>query len=318
MKNKKVILILCILILIAAIGVTLYFGLNRKVEVIQQQESDYHTIVHNGEEYEYNSSITTILLLGIDSEEASVQGQSDAIELLVIDRENKRMKVLSISRDTMSEIRLFDAEGNDLGWHEQHINLAYAYGSNPQSGCMYSMQAISRMLGGIPIVHYAALNMDMLPKVQNLVGPIQVIVPNDSTALINPEWTKGAAITIHNNNVESFLRSRDTGENYSNEDRMQRQKAYMEAFQVALKDQISNNFNKMVSEMFDVVQDATSNIGIQDIETFANMLLTYEFDSNTDMIELKGENVSGAYHDEFHLDKEALNQLVVDLFYKKK
>ena len=26
------------------------------------------------------------------------------------------------------------------------------------------------------------INMDMLPKVQNLVGPIQVIVPNDSTA----------------------------------------------------------------------------------------------------------------------------------------
>ena len=99
---------------------------------------------------------------------------------------------------------------------------------------------------------------------------------------------------------------------------MQRQKAYMEAFQVALKDQISNNFNKMVSEMFDVVQDATSDIGIQDIETFANMLLTYEFDSNTDMIELKGENVRGAYHDEFHLDQDALKQLVVDLFYKKK
>lgn len=296
----------------------MYFVLNREVDVIQRQEDDYHQITYNGVDYEYNSSIITVLLLGIDSEEKQIQGQSDAIELLIMDRENKKMKLLSFSRDIMTDIRLFDAEGNDLGWHEQHLNLAYAYGNSPQNGCMYAMQAVSRLLNGVPIVHYAALNMNMLPEVQNLVGPMHVIVPNDSSILIDPTWSKGSMITIDANNVEKFLRSRNTGENYSNEDRMERQKAYMEAYQSELKNRIKNDFDSMVINMFNITKQATSNISLNDIETFANMILEYDFNQESDMIDIKGENVSGAYHDEYHVDEAALRELIIELFYKKK
>ena len=47
------------------------------------------------------------------------------------------------------------------------------------------------------------------------------------------------------------------------------------------------------------------------------MLLSYSYDSNSDFYTLQGENKTGELHDEFEVDQEALQQLVVELFYEE-
>ena len=96
----------------------------------------------------------TLLCMGIDTTDDS-EGQSDVIDLMVLDRENEKMKILSFSRDSMVPIRIFDASGKSLGWEEQHLALASSYGSTQERGCLLTCEAVSKLIWDIPIVYYA-------------------------------------------------------------------------------------------------------------------------------------------------------------------
>ena len=53
------------------------------------------------------------------------------------------------------------------------------------------------------------------------------MVLDDDYIDINPLWKKGKKIVINRDNVEEFVRSRNTSKDYSNKTRMQRQKLYI-------------------------------------------------------------------------------------------
>ena len=54
------------------------------------------------------------------------------------------------------------------------------------------------------------MDLSILPELQNVVGELQVTVPNDSLVEVDPTWTKGSVVTLNADNVESFVRTRDT------------------------------------------------------------------------------------------------------------
>ena len=92
-------------------------GLSSSVEKWQEG-----TITYNEKKYVYNTSIETYLLMGIDNDEPvstakdSVSGgQSDAIFLLVANKETQQMSIISINRNTMTPIEIYDENGKDLG-----------------------------------------------------------------------------------------------------------------------------------------------------------------------------------------------------------
>lgn len=318
MKNttKSKAILVTIIGLVIVLIITIVFSQKMFIKDVDNTESqDYHTLVVDGKSYEYNTSIVSILLLGLDVENIDERGQADAIELLLLDREHKEIYLLSIPRDTMTDIRLFDVEGNDLGWQEQHLNLAYAYGSTPESGCMYTSQAVSRLLKNVPITRYAALNISMLERVHNVVGTLEVKVPNNSLVSYDSSWRKGQTVTLTSDNVETFLRARDTDQDFSNQDRMERQKSYLIAYFEAFKKELEKDFDNTVSKMYDIINKLTSNISFSDMEDFANMVLEYHFDADANCYTLEGKNIVGNYHDEYNVDQEALLALVKKLFY---
>lgn len=314
-KSKKIYLGI-IIGLVAVLIITLIVSQNVNIKKVNNTQSqDYHQLVVDGKTYEYNTSIVSILLLGIDVENDNERGQADAIEVLLLDREHKQIHLLSIPRDTMTDIRLFDVEGNDLGWQKQHLNLAYAYGSTPESGCMYTSQAVSRLLKNVPMTRYAALNISMLEKVHDIVGTLEVEIPNNSLVAYHSSWIKGQTIRLTSDNVETFLRARDVDQEFSNQDRMERQKAYLIAYFDALKKALEKDFDNTVTKVYDIINKITSNISFSDMEDFANMVLEYEFDADTGYSTIEGENIEGNYHDEYNVDQEALTNLVKKLFY---
>src|SRR5699024_12285160 len=65
-----------------------------------------------------------ILLMGTDEREGDV-GRSDAMMIMTLDPKNEQMKVISIQRDTRTEIV---GKGT-----EYKINNAYAFGGNDMS-----------------------------------------------------------------------------------------------------------------------------------------------------------------------------------------
>lgn len=316
-KTKTGILIGILLVLVALLACMLFFFKEETGNEDTSSTSDYHQIEYNGKNYEYNSSITSILFMGIDSTNPEQMGQADAMQLVLLNREEESIQVIALSRDIMTDIHLFDVEHNDLGWDKQHLGLAYAYGDSPKNGALLTSQAVSKLLHDVPVVHFAAMDLSILPEFQNVVGDLQVTVPNDSLVKVDPTWTKGSVVMLNADNVEKFVRTRDTGQDFSNTDRMERQKAYIGAYVQKIKEMLTNDFDNTVQMLYNVCMNMTTNITLDDIQAFSSMLLSYSYDSNSDFYTLQGDDKTGELHDEFEVDQEALQQLIVELFYEE-
>ena len=283
-----------------------------------EPERAYRRITVDGVDYQYNTDLITILLLGIDARDGGMSGQSDAISLLVFDRGEERMRVIGISRDSMVPIRVFDVAGNDLGLDTQHLALAYAYGTNPDKGCLLAQEAVSDMFHGIPIIYYGAASLSALPDFQNIIGEITVRIPDDSLEFKDDDLKEGELLTLDSENVEEFVRTRDIETEFSNSGRMRRQRIYVEAYLEKLKTLLKEDFSGTVSRMEDVFSSTVTNISLNEISSFAEMALSYSFDPDEDYYIVQGTDQEGAYHDEFLVDEDALQQLVLQIFYRKK
>lgn len=308
----------CFSIALCGGGLFYLYENNKEVHVDDKEKQvDYRLIEKDGKEYVFNSNQIAILLLGIDSSDQKSLGQSDSIDLMLLDREDETIKFLSISRDTMCDIRSFDASENDLGWSKNHLALAYAYGNNPESGGMLSMEAVSKLLNGVPIINFVSADISSLAAFQNLVGPITLTIPDDSLSYLGIGWDKGATITIDETNVEKYLRSRNTGAAYSNEARRQRQEAYIDAYMMKLKNLLNQNFSATVKKLGSVYGRVTTNLSINELDAYAEMILTYSLDKDS-FSSISGKEKQGVLHDEYHIDEAARDALVLSMFYKER
>ena len=318
-RNTYIGMVIIVILVIALAGSLIYINSTKKKVNTKDHSSDYHEVTYQGKKYRYNSSVISILLLGIDKTKkdknrATSQGQSDAMEMLLLDRSTKKLKLLTIPRDCMTPIESFDGSGESLGWDKNHINLAYAFGDDEESGCMHAMQAVSKMLYNVPISYYGAMDMDNLDALQNIVGDLKVKVPNNTLVKVEG-WKKGDVITINARNVEKYVRTRNTDVAFSNETRMERQRSYFQAYYEKLKVLLKKDFNGTVSKMYSLVEHVTTNISYDNLETFGNYVLDYSFDDGS-YYTIPGHYVSSDLYDEYTLDQTALHKQVITLYYQ--
>jgi len=100
-----------------------------------------------------------VLMLGVDEREGD-KGRSDTIIALAVNPEKNSIKMLSIPRDTRTEI---------VGRGTQDkINHAYAFG-----GVEMSMDTVEKFLD-IPIEYYIKVNMEGFQEIVDSVGGITV------------------------------------------------------------------------------------------------------------------------------------------------
>ena len=285
--------------------------------------SSYRNIVYKGEKYQYNNRITSILYAGVDSsgkmEEALQYGEkarADSIALVVMDEKNHKMTILSINRDTMTKIRKYTMNGNDKGLYTTHIGYAYSNGDGGKVSCENLCEAVSLLLSDIPVKRYVVTNQDSMPYINNLADKITLTVPNDDLADKYPEMTQGAEMTLDDSNIHDFLQYRDTSERFSNEGRMERQKAYVTAYVNKLKSmdekELENAWDSL-DDMKDYIQTSiTRNQYLELIKTLRKAEFTQD-----SFITLQGTDQEGDLHDEFYVDEEALMETVTGLFYEK-
>lgn len=62
---------------------------------------------------------------------------------------------------------------------------------------------------------------------------------------------KQKKIVINRDNVEEFVRSRNTSKDYSNKTRMQRQKLYIQTYNNQLKTKLTNDYSITLQKMYD-------------------------------------------------------------------
>lgn len=334
-QRKRYLMLLIVLIIVAAVGGGGYYlwrqtaetaGMksaaqeNTQVSEKKTAAADGDTIECQGAVYKYNDHLSNYLFMGIDTREAvetyetqQDAGQADAIFLVSMDRATEQLKVLFIPRDSMTKIEVFNPSGKSLGLTTDHINIQYAFGDGKQKSCELMKTAVSSLLNGLPIQGYCSMNMDGIPVITDFVGGVELTVPDDSLAEVNPEFTKGAQVTITGENAEQFVRYRDTTKTQSALARQERQKAYIQALMKKAQEKASQNAG-FVTGLYESIQDYTvTNMG-NDI--FAK-LLTASTNGLEDTRTVPGEGVQGENFDEYHVDEDALNDLIISMFYKK-
>lgn len=282
------------------------------------QNSDI--VEYKGETYKYNDHLSNYLFLGIDTREAvdtyqsqADAGQADAIFLVSMDRATEKIKVLFIPRDSMTRIEVFNPYGQSLGETTDHLNIQYAFGDGKEKSCELMKTAVSDMLDGLPIQGYCSMNMDGISVITDFVGGIQLTIPDDSLADVNPKYKKGAVVDITGETAEQFVRYRDIGKTQSALVRQERQKTFLQALVQKAQEKAGEDAG-FVTGLYDSVKSYTvTNMG-NDI--FAKLLAASQ-NGITDTETVPGEGTHGENFDEYHIDEDALSDLIISMFYEK-
>lgn len=280
----------------------------------------YRTITWKDKEYQYNSLITTILYAGLDStdplkasETYSNKARADSISVVILDKKKKKMSILALNRDTMTEIRRYTRTGEDMGTYVSHLGYAYSYGDGGEVSCEDLKEAVEKLLG-ISIDEYAVTNQSSITSINDLVGGVTVTVPNDDLAALYPELKKGAVVTLDDSNVKDFLQHRDTAADFSNEGRIERQQAYVTAYVDLLKNRLASEPDQLWQEIGQMNDYLQTSITKNKYLSLARLLEKVSF-TDADYYRPTGKDSAGELHDEFYVDEDALKQLVIDLFY---
>lgn len=146
----------------------------------------------------------SVLLLGIDNEEDNV-GRSDTMIMMVVNPEKKSTKMVSIPRDSYTEI---------IGrGHKDKINHAYAFG-----GVEMAMETTENLLD-IPVDYVVQVNMKSFKDIVDAVGGVNVNSTLDFKQN-GHQFNKG---NIHLNGEEALayvrMRKEDPNGDFGRQDR---------------------------------------------------------------------------------------------------
>lgn len=133
----------------------------------------------------------SVLVLGVDEREGD-KGRSDTIITLTVNPEKNSIKMLSIPRDTLTEI---------VGRGTQDkMNHAYAFG-----GVEMSMDTVENFLD-IPIDYYIKVNMEGFKDIVDAVGGI--IVTNDFAFSEESFQFKQGTLNLNGEEALAYVRMR--------------------------------------------------------------------------------------------------------------
>lgn len=321
MNRKKVVTVAFVVLAICLLAGIFGYGIWHKGRMLEkkkqqeqarmdEQKDDWE--LDDADAYTYNYNLTNILFMGIDTNEefqerkAGWAGQSDSLVLMSMNKDTKQVKLLQISRDSMADIEIYDRDGERTGSQRMQISTQFAYGDGKKRSCQLTMNAVSNLLYEIPIHSYVAINIDGIAKITELMGGVTLTVPEDYTA-IDPDFKKGATVTLQGQQAERYVRYRDTSVSGSNSARMERQEQFIEALIQQLEGKSVSWYQKIWSGAED---DIITDITVDEMEKLA------KFQMEDEIYRVPGEVQSGEHYDEFIVDGKKLKEIMLKLFYK--
>ena len=290
----------------------------RDEETEDWQEGD---IRYNGVHYRYNADILTFLFMGIDrleeaqpAGEGEYGGQSDALFLLVLDPHRKKMSVIGIPRDTMTELEVYETDGRYIGTARGQITLQHTYGDGMEESCVRSVQAVSKLLYGLPVHGYCAINMGAVPLLNDAVGGIRLYSREDMQ-LTDIKIKEGEEVLLEGLNAYDYVHNRDVSSFNSAGDRLERQVQYLEAYAAAAMGRLKEDITFPISLYGVLERYMVTDISVDEVSYLATQAVGYSFD-RADMHTLAGETVMGDRFEEFYVDEKALYELILGIFYE--
>lgn len=277
-----------------------------------------------GHTYRKRANLTTILFMGIDQDEdvASVPaylrylsgGQADFLRLMVIDPLEKTITQIEIDRDTMTPITMLGTMGGELGYWTAQICLSHGFGDGKEQSCGFTVEAVSNLLYNVPIKYYAAMNLDGISVMNDMLGGVTVTLADDFSH-IDPTMAKGTTLTLVGDQAEIFVRTRMSMDVGTNEARMKRQQQYLTQMMELLNQKLHESSN-FIGSLFDSLSPyLCTNMSRAQMITEAWSVKDY---TRLPLVSIEGVHEVGSDgYMQFLADEKSLEQVMLDVFYKK-
>lgn len=345
-KHKRVLIacfsvVICILFVVAGFWAVRAIGKSRlydtahteqpNMQIVSEEETLTETeksqwkegwVKYKGDIYEYKEDILTFLIMGIDKDsdvkevkEGTDGGQADALFLAVVDSSDKSIKIVGINRNTMTDIKIYDEEGNYVDTVKAQIAVQHGFGNGVEKSCEYQKEAVENLFYGLPIHGYAAINMSAIATINDAVGGVDVTVLEDLTQ-IDKSLVKGEQVHLMGESAFWYLKYRDTNIFGSADLRLARQKQYLDSFLDAAKNAAKRDISVVLDLYQAVMPQMVTDISLDEVAYLAPILLDYRFGSNS-FRSMEGETVMGEQFEEFYPDETALYEMILEVFYEK-
>lgn len=292
-------------------------------QVIETELLDENTLKYKGVKYRYNEDMINLLFMGTDttgklSEKDSSNGeagQADAIFLAALDNKKKKVTLIPINRDTMTEISIYDLHGQFIGKQTEQLALSYAYGDGEQQSAELTKEAVSNLFYGLPIHGYFAVNISTVPIINDMLGGVELELMEDFTDQ-DPSYIKGAKVVLNGEMARTYIQSRYSLGDGSNESRMSRQKQYLTALIGKAVAAVKSDMTLPVTLYQTVADYMVTDVSVNEVSYLASQAVGYSIPG--DFIKsISGTSEKGEAYMEFTVDEAALYELILDVFYDK-
>lgn len=233
-----------------------------------------------------------LLLLGIDKDQGRVEDvdnygtdssayRSDSIMLCRIDPKNVKVTMVSIHRDTLIEM-------GEYG--QQKINSAYSFG-----GAAYATQVVSDF-SGVPITHYAEVDLDRFISIVDVVGGVTVTLP---VPVYDPDYTglnlPAGEQTLNGLEAALLCRCRHGYDKYGDGDLFRAANQRM-VFSEIIKKVMSSDPATIIATITTMADSVTTDMSLATILDLAGQMQTINIDTDimTGMAPTEGMYIDGS------------------------
>ena len=278
-------------------------------------------ISHNGKYYRLREDQLRILVMGLDKRNRKETDsgytnkmQSDFLMLVVMDENTNECNILNLNRDIMTPIQRLGFGGSVTGVYTAQLALAHTYGRGGEDSARNVIQAVSNLLGGVPIDHYMSLTMSSISKLNDLVGGVTVTILEDFT-MEDPALIQGREVTLTGEQAKIYVHGRKVIGDGTNLGRMERHEQYLQAFyRQFLKASREGGAEFLTRVLMTVGTSFRSDLDFDALNQLRELLPSCKINP---FRSLEGELVLGEEFYEYYVDEEALQQQVIELFYEE-
>lgn len=276
----------------------------------------------NDMEYALKDRLKCYLFIGTDhsgnenAKDDSYEGtMADFLLLAVFNKTAQQYGFIQINRDTLTNVQILDKDGDVIGESEEQICTAHWYGGSRQQSCLNTVDAVSQMLGDLPIDGYYSVGMDEIAKLNHIIGGARVTIEDDFSK-VDKSLVKGKTLTLTDEQAYNYLHARiDVGDG-ENESRMRRQRQYMESVYDKVIDRVKaeKDFLEDITDTLD--KSVTTNMDGNDFGEIRNVIQKGE---SLGIFFPKGESMlgdtlkDGLEHTEFYVDGQSVADIMQKL-----
>ncbi|MEG1494498.1 MAG: LCP family protein [Gordonibacter sp.] len=274
------------------------------------------TVKYNGHTYALNENIVSISIIGFDRTAPAVEGekagQADAVLVMALDTKTGKVTAIGLPRDSMVEVGEFVGDAF-AGLNTMQLCLAYGYGDGRETSCQYTTTVASRVLYNMPISYYFALDLSGVGPLNDAIGGV-ALTPLQS--IPNTNVVEGQDTVLFGNNALRYVQWRDTSVLDSSLDRQARQVQYIKAF-ASQTLQMSQGSLGTLADLFGTASEySITNLGLNEFSYLATSVVSNGI-ASLEVVTLPGEMKQGEKYAEFYLDKSAVYETVLSVYYQQ-